>query len=78
VFDNGNPYLSEPARHINGGRSVALYGVKLSFRTDMIRGMSEQIAFRGFFDYLDRPIITANIIRSGELTVLYHNIVSTS
>lgn len=59
--------------HINGGRSVALYGVKLSFRTDMIRGIIKQITFRGF-DFLDRPIITANIIRSGELTVLISNI----
>ena len=73
VFDNGNLTFLNLLGHINGGRSVALYGVKLSFRTDMIRGIIKQITFRGF-DFLDRPIITANIIRSGELTVLISNI----
>ena len=59
--------------HINGRCRITLNGIELCFSADMIGCIIQQIAFGGF-DFLDAPVVAADIIGSGELAVLVGDI----
>ena len=73
VLDNSDIAFLNLFGYINGGGRIALNGVVFCFSTNMIRGSVEQIAFRRL-NFLDAPIVIADIVCGGELAVLIGNI----
>ena len=67
VLDNGDIALDDILRHIIGG-TVVFHRVERSLCSDVIDGRVQQIALGGA-DFPDRPIVAADVIVCGELTV---------
>ena len=67
VLDDGDRTLLDGLQNAEGG-GVQFDSILLSVCTDGIRGVVQQIAFRGG-DLPDGPVVTADIVTGGELTV---------
>ena len=69
VLDDGDIALLHLLAHSHGRRSVQLNGVIGRLCTDRINGAVQKISLGGA-DLTDHPVVAADIIAGGELTVL--------